>query len=88
MNYHDATIVGIDVDWAAGTFVIGLRPVGAREIEIHGVGMRDCVIPRHQPWGSSVSVNHLLRSENTLTIEMQSGDTLTLEAKQIDFVEL
>ncbi len=50
--------------------------------------MRDCVIPRHQPWGSSVSVNHLLRSENTLTIEMQSGDTLTLEAKQIDFVEL
>lgn len=86
VNYHDATLVGIDVNWAAGTFVVGLRPVGAPELQIRGVGMSNAVIPRRQPWGPSISVNQLLLSDSSLTIEMQSGDTLMIEAKQINVI--
>jgi len=48
--------------------------------------MRDAAIPRHQPWGPSIFVNQLLLSDSTLTIEMQSGDTLMIEAKEIDLI--
>jgi hypothetical protein len=50
-------------------------------------------VPRQNPWGKSVSVNSLViadmpgRDENTLEIEMQSGDVIWLYAKRIAMQE-
>jgi len=82
---HDWTFVTAAVDWKEGTarleFVSsdGLKVVKAR-------GVTDLRLPRKLPWGPSISVNRCdgpTKQEDgghSLTIEMQSGDTIELLA--------
>lgn len=80
---HDALITLLTVDLGEG-FVQGSPVVELRAAEFIGI---NC--PRHQPWGvgGAASVNQIRerRSADTtlLEIEMQSGDTIEIEARDI-----
>lgn len=55
-----------------------------RAIEVKD--LMNITVPRRNPWGESVSVNEAIHSvnhvtqEHLLTIEMQSGDLIKVEA--------
>jgi len=86
---HDATLVGLECSWESGDVTLRLRtglPATPR-VDIRGLAGRLLLCPRRHPWGPSISVNEVRKptrsSDNTgwrLEIEMQSGDTIVVEA--------
>jgi hypothetical protein len=83
---HDATLLSVSVDWSAGTAVVRLlRDVdGKPEVStFEARGLRHLDLARRQPWGPSVSVNTLECLSGRLSIEMQSGDLIVVEADEI-----
>jgi hypothetical protein len=87
VNLHDATLVSVSVDWVLGSASIHLRPVsraGAPSaVTIEASGIRHVEIPRRSPWGPSVSVNQVIGESGRLVIEVQSGDSIVVEADEI-----
>jgi len=94
-NLHDATLIGISVDWESGRCEIALKPSIAEipSASIVATDLRNLMIPRKAPWGMSVSINRISwRSDESgeismLGIEMQSGDTLSVEARSIGIAQ-
>jgi hypothetical protein len=85
MNFHDATLLSVQADWAQGTAVVVLRVAGLEEtVEVCAVGVTDLRLSRERPWGPSVSVNSMHVTGGVITIEMQSGDTITIAAQLFD----
>ena len=79
-DMHDATLVSIAVDWAAGTLSCAFRVGGRNEAKLIASGLTLLHCPRTFPWGKSVSVNKMSLSDvgegQALSIEMQSGDVI------------
>ncbi|MBI1381751.1 MAG: hypothetical protein GC161_11770 [Planctomycetaceae bacterium] len=94
-DLHDATLESIHMDWEHGDVVLSLRK-GSDSwpmLQMIASGASLVVCTRQAPWGQSVSVNSVTASrvetqrgtKQVVSMEMQSGDTITLEA---DFVRL
>lgn len=83
MNLHDATLVGITLDWAAGHLTMELQTASG-PTAIRASGVIGVEVPRHQPWGPSVSVNEVRLGDQRLEIEMQSGDRIVGEAQELE----
>lgn len=88
---HDATLVGLESSWESGEIIVKLKTglASAPTAELKGFSGRLVQWPRKHPWGPSVSINEvrgptLAQEDNTLRleIEMQSGDTIVLEAAE------
>ena len=88
---HDATLVEIQSSWESGDITIRLKTglSSASNASIKGVSGRLVEWPRKHPWGPSISVNEVRGPAPTsdgeasrLEIEMQSGDTIVLEARE------
>ena len=85
MNFHDATLLSVQADWAQGSAVVVLRVAGLEEtVEVCAVGVTDLRLSREHPWGPSVSVDSMHVTGGVITIEMQSGDTITIAAQSFD----
>lgn len=75
--------------------MIGLRlgAPWARFWRIEASGVTHLLCPRAHPWGPSVSINEArwradsASGRQTLELEIQSGDTIVLEAKGIHIVQ-
>lgn len=87
---HDARLDELSVDWAAGTCTLSLEtaaPIheaaGPHALTFHGV--RRVELPHEGPWGDSAQVNGLALEGSTCALEMQSGDTIRIEAEAIAF---
>lgn len=85
---HDATLTSIELDWASGraylNFTVEIGEHRKSRIVVSGVKHLEC--PRECPWGESVSVNevHSPNSEDgMLSIEMQSGDVIRVNAVEV-----
>lgn len=88
---HDATLKTITVSWQDSLvrleFITSDGP--NHVVSIAAIGVSKVIIPHEKPWGDSVSVNEirLLQSPTKegiqLEIEMQSGDTILIEAIQL-----
>lgn len=91
---HDWTLVSVQVDWQAATVVVGFRNADSEQVLLTADDFTDLHVPKREDWGASVSVNEasdielLPSGQQRLTIEMQSGDVLSLEAKSIRFPAL
>jgi hypothetical protein len=83
---HDWTLQSIHVDWISGIAKIELKDSTSMIRTIEVKDLMNVTIPRRNPWGESVSVNEAIHSvedvtkEHLLTIEMQSGDLIKVEA--------
>ena len=88
---HDATLVSIALDWSSGEarLVLRLSENPPRTAQLVAIQVFSMHCPRAQPWGASVSVNGVQHVIDTTTkrerlaIEMQSGDTIALEAMRV-----
>jgi hypothetical protein len=86
---HDATLENIVVDWSKGTVQVNFITYFAPIVSIYAQGLSQLIVPHKFPWGPSVSVNDVHWREaikegiQRLEIEMQSGDTIVIEAKRV-----
>jgi hypothetical protein len=85
-KFHDRIIGPIIIDWLSGKISISLGVEKDLGIEI--IDFRNVSIPRQLPWGMSQYINNIKCQKNDLDywnlgIELQSGDILMVEAKQI-----
>jgi len=86
LSLHDATLNAVRFSWAEGRCVLDLSSFEAPECELVFTGVSDLHVPRHYPWGPSVSVNTVRRvRDSTFEIELQSGDVLRIEASAWSF---
>lgn len=85
-TFHDAAVQSIELEWSSGRVTCRLlTSEGPRSIVVLGVESLQCT--RLQPWGPSVSVNEARAFPSparvTLEIEMQTGDILRAEGREI-----
>ncbi len=79
---HDATLDSLNLDWETGEVVMHVRLVGGIAAELLFHSIKSVLVPRHQPWGRSASINAAKTvAEGMYELEMQSGDLLRLEAQ-------
>lgn len=89
-QFHDWTLAELHFDWAqARVTVIFEGPQSARSVLVASE-VSFLEVPRESPWGNSVSVNTLHiadlvgRVEQSLEIEMQSGDVIRISARKFE----
>jgi hypothetical protein len=86
-NLHDATLQEVVCMWDSQVSIL-MRTLH-RQVRIKAIGFTALVVPREAPWGRSVSVNEVRlvktgSNQVRLEIEMQSGDTITVAASQVE----
>lgn len=77
---HDATLSAIYVSWEAERCDIRLLPVGMPPHLLVFEGFTSIELPRRESWGPSSSVNSVKEMDGQFQIELQSGDTIRVEA--------
>ncbi len=91
---HDGTLDGVSLDWGTGLvrLAIRLESYQVDSVEIHAIETRSLVCPRREEWGRSSFINDV-RGPNALPgggvrleVEMQSGDIIVIEAKEIRII--
>ena len=85
---HDWILVSILVEWAEGTVTIKFDTAEYGLVEVNVSGLVKLYVPQFNEWGPSVVVNEYegpidIHGHQFLSIEMQSGDKIELEAKCI-----
>ncbi len=82
-SFHDATLLGLHLDWDSRTLRIDFRgaPSRSEPFSITIAGVTQLIVPAEYPWGRSVSVNEVRTLEGgRMEMEMQSGDTIVVVA--------
>lgn len=78
---HDASLEAIDIDWETARCDLRFRPVNLPAHRLVFEGFTNIQLPRRESWGSSSSVNSLVQPrDGSFEIELQSGDTIRIEA--------
>jgi hypothetical protein len=89
---HDATLTGLEVDWASGELRYNFKvSVGERiTVLLLAYGLTCLKCPRLFPWGRTISVNSARvdkrEKEVLLFIEMQSGDVIEAVVEDVVLV--
>ncbi len=85
---HDWVISRIEIDWNEGVVDITFKtPFGDKNIV--AIEFSEVNLPKREDWGPSNSVykvgkpTQLENKNSKLSIEMQSGDVIVIEAKRI-----
>jgi len=83
---HDASLAAIHISWKAARCDMHLRPVGLPSHLLVFEGFTNIELQRRESWGPSSSVNSLAQPhEGLFEIELQSGDTIRIEASHWAF---
>jgi len=82
---HDWTLLSIVFDWKTGKVILSCRNLDSQLVSIVGENVTDLHVPRVREWDPSVSINEVhgpidMAGTKQLTIEMQSGDVITISA--------
>jgi hypothetical protein len=84
VNFHDATLVAVHVNWADGTCTVEVDHWTFGICVLTFSAMSHLTLPRKQDWGRSVSINSFsMPSSGQYEIEMQSGDLIKIEAAEM-----
>lgn len=90
LDYHDATLTLLAIDWKQATATIAFRlcATPSRSVSIVVTELLELHVPHRLPWGPSVFVNRLAvmnpaSDEVRLEIEMQSGDLLVVVGRRV-----
>lgn len=83
---HDALLAAIYISWEAARCDLRLTPVGLPFHLLVFEGFTHIELPRRESWGPSSWVNSLAQPhDGQFEIELQSGDTIRIEASRWDF---
>lgn len=85
---HDWTLLSINIDWAAAEATLIALDRTSAERRVVARGLRFFHLERHEPWGSSSSINEMSQRAGeaeplALSLQMQSGDWIRLGAGSI-----
>ncbi len=90
---HDAVLTAVHLLWSEKTCVIELSAFVAPgrhavpcRLAFHGVS--DLRVPHQEPWGPSSSVNGGTENNGAFNIEMQSGDSIEVKAREFSFAAI
>ena len=84
---HDWTLKSVLFEWKLARVTISLEGTNALEALLVADGVVGLHVPQEKPWGPSVSVNEVVGPSDAgnglqkLSIEMQSGDVMTIVAR-------
>ncbi|MBH0074815.1 hypothetical protein I6F48_04450 [Pseudoalteromonas sp. SWYJ118] len=79
LNLHDATLINIEFDWVNALTIVSLK-LHRENVVIKFSDCTNVCIPHENSWGQSASVNTTSQDGNTFKIEMQSGDTISVNS--------
>lgn len=90
-DLHDATLDGLSLDWETGLlrFTIRLESYQVTQLELHAVELKHLSCPRREEWGKSSYINEVRgpvvvnQGSVRLEVEMQSGDVIEIEAREV-----
>ena len=87
---HDGLVKTISISWSGKSAEIFLDCFlmpnqSAQPCILTFSGISSVNVPMTTPWGESSSINTARVQKNTFQIELQSGDTLQLEATTFGF---
>ncbi|MCS0659599.1 hypothetical protein [Massilia terrae] len=83
---HDAVLAAIYISWEEARCDLWLRPVDLPPHLLVFEGFMNIELPRRESWGPSSSVNSLAQPhEGLFEIELQSGDTIRIDAARWAF---
>jgi hypothetical protein len=83
---HDALLAAIYISWEAARCDLRLSPVGLPSHLLVFEGFTNIELPRRESWGPSSSINALAQPhEGLFEMELQSGDTIRIEASHWAF---
>lgn len=87
---HDGLVKTISINWSGKSAEIFLDCFlmpnqSAQPCSLTFSGISSINVPMATPWGESNSINMARVQNNIFQIELQSGDTLQLEATAFDF---
>lgn len=83
---HDALLAFVYISWEAARCDLRLSPVGLPVHLLVFEGFTHLEFPRRESWGPSSSINTLMHpQEGIFEIELQSGDTIRIEAPHWTF---
>jgi hypothetical protein len=91
---HDWTLVRLIVDWLKGMITIVFKNDRSEETFLVAEGFSNLKVPKQEAWGESASVNEVegpRKLDNGwiyISIEIQSGDKIELEAKSITLPDM
>lgn len=91
---HDWTLVSILVNWGKSAVTITLKNYESKEILLVAEGFEELRVPKRAEWGESVSINEVTgptkldNGNYHLTLEIQSGDKIEIEARAISMPEI
>jgi hypothetical protein len=91
---HDATLLDATLHWDKQALVeVRFEEHGPRIVTLKVREVRLLQCPHENPWGASVSVNDVRGPVGVdggflrIEIEMQSGDTVVVEGKEVEWQE-
>ncbi|GAB2538996.1 hypothetical protein [Rufibacter soli] len=84
-SLHDSSIKEISIDWERKILTIEISTTALsfpeiRRALIKAENVTSLLCPMKSPWGKSESINEVKQIGEKLEIEMQSGDTIVIEA--------
>jgi len=83
MDLHDAVLRRLGVDWVAGVLSIELW-VAEGDVTIHASGLRKLSVVWAFPGAESRPIDRVDLGHEKLSIEMQGGGHIRVEAASID----
>jgi len=87
---HEWILVSLFFEWETGSLTVIFDSHEHGLTSLIAEGVCELFVPRMSSWGPSVSVNsvegplNVANGRQRLEIEMQSGDTIKIEAKSFD----
>jgi hypothetical protein len=87
LELHDGVLVSIDMTWAQRRCRLLVHPVSLvrRTDCLVFEGVTRLLVPNEMPWGPSISINGVTFVDGKVAIEMQSGDTIEIIAKSVEY---
>jgi hypothetical protein len=84
VNLHDATLASIVFDWEPAEVRAIVHVWERGDVIIRASGVSRLEVPRTEPWGPSSSINQVKAASGRMEIEMQSGDTIVIDAASFE----
>ena len=87
LSLHDSILKEIEYAWSSKELIITGELFGAakQSFKIFFNGVTNICIPHKEKWGPSTSINELSGASGVYSINMQSGDAITIEASNFSY---
>ena len=93
LHLHDATLISVEFVWQEGVCKLKIEKWSIEQQKsapfvITFNGVTNLSMPRNEEWGPSESINEAKHLNGVFSIEMQSGDIISIAARDCQIAAL